>query len=383
MITGNHPKVGPAGSVSSAPLGRRSIPPGINVKWGSATRVVPDRAERWGTAAGRLLPFDRPPQAHDVFIGRVAEPGRHTGIELDSGRKARFQPGDLLGLVFGHRYATRQFLGDVPPLMPFYHILSQGGVCGRVLSAPPKFSAPTLVEPLGYWSTAEGRIANLRRYALPPLPDAPRVRTILVVGSSMDAGKSTTAAGLVRGLCHAGRTVHAGKITGTACVKDLNLMADAGAARTLDFSQIGYASTSQESRESIELLCRTMLSRLSAGSPDDVVLEVADGLMQRETRFVLDEFHRRQLVDHVCLAIHDAFAAPTCLNLLWEQWQIRPTLVSGVATISPLSTEELRAQCDVPCLSASELSRPDVVQWLDAPRCHIVPGRRRAAAVAS
>lgn len=342
----------------------RLIPVGLKVKWGSATRVLPHRPVRWGDVRSRLLPLTRAPRAHDVLIARVVELNRHTGIELDSGRKSRFFPGDVLALVFGHRYATRQFLGDVPPLMRRYHILSQGGVCGRVLSAPSKFSEPTLVEPLGYWSD-QGRIANLRDYAPQPISDAPRVRTILVVGSSMDAGKSTTAASLVRGLTHAGRVVHAGKLTGTACVKDLNLMADAGAVQTLDFSQAGFASTSQESRESIEQLCETIRSRLSAGGPDYLVLEIADGLTQRETRYVLDYFTQKGLVDDVALAVHDALAAPTCIDFLQREWDLQPIFVSGVATLSPLSTGELEAVCPFPCLSAGELQHPEVVQWLD------------------
>ncbi len=344
----------------------RSIPAGLKVKWGSATRVLPARPSTWDAVKGALHPLTRAPRAHDVLIGRVAEMGRHTGLELDSGRKSRFYPGDVLGLVFGHRYATRQFLGDVPPLMSCYHILSQGGVCGRVLSAPPKFSDPTLIEPLGYWTARPGEIANLRDFAPEPLRDVPRTRTILVVGSSMDAGKSTTAASLVRGLTHAGRTVHAGKLTGTACVKDLNLMGDAGAVATLDFSQVGYASTSQESRESIELLCETIRSRLSAGRPDYLVLEIADGLTQRETRFVVDYFTRENLVDDICLAVHDALAAPTCIRLLEETWDLRPTVVSGVATISPLSTQELENMCEYPCLCAHELAQPEIVERLEA-----------------
>ncbi|HHK42694.1 MAG TPA: hypothetical protein ENJ50_09780, partial [Planctomycetaceae bacterium] len=112
---------------------QRPIAPNARVKWGSATRVLPNRPLTWNDVRRCLRPMSRAPKAHDVMIGRVVEMGRHTGLELDSGRKAKFFVGDLLGLVFGHRYATRQFLGEVPPLLNHYHILSQGGVCGRVV----------------------------------------------------------------------------------------------------------------------------------------------------------------------------------------------------------------------------------------------------------
>lgn len=342
-----------------------TIPGTTPVKWGSATRVLPNRPTRWGDAQSHLLPLTRAPRAHDVLLAQVVEVNRHTGIELDSGRKAKFYAGDILGLVFGHRYATRQFLGDVPPLMRHYHILSQGGVCGRVLSAPPKFSEPTLVRPLGYWRGPHGDPANLQDYALQPMSMSGRPpHTVVVVGSSMDAGKSTTAASLIRGLSRAGSRVHAGKITGTACVKDLNLMADSGALRVLDFSQIGYASTAQEPRESIAKLCQTMISHLSQGDPDFVVLEVADGITQRETRFVLDYLTQQGAIDDIVLAVHDALAAPTCVDLLHDGWSLTPTLVSGVATISPLSSHELRALCPLPCFSAEELADGAAIELL-------------------
>ena len=370
MITGE-----PGSSFPDAPLPferhpmQRPIAPNARVKWGSATRVLPNRPLTWNDVRRCLRPMSRAPKAHDVMIGRVVEMGRHTGLELDSGRKAKFFVGDLLGLVFGHRYATRQFLGEVPPLLNHYHILSQGGVCGRVVSAPPRFSDPTLIEPLGYFSTDAGQIANLRTFAKPPIADPPRIRTTLVVGSSMDAGKTTMAASVVHGLTAAGRTVHAGKLTGTACVKDLCFMSDAGAAKVLDFSQVGFASTSQESAAGIVSLCETIRTHLSQDDPDDLVLEIADGLNQRETRFVLDHFTQNGLVDHLFLAVHDALAAPTCIEFLHRTWGLEPAVVSGAATISPLSTDELRALCgEIPVRSALELASPDVARLIGCQR---------------
>ena len=50
----------------------------------------------------------------------------------------------------------------------------------------------------------------------------------------MNAGKTTTASQLVHSLSTAGFRVAAGKLTGTACRKDLNSMDDAGAVAVLD-----------------------------------------------------------------------------------------------------------------------------------------------------
>jgi len=330
------------------------------IKWGSVTRALANRPQSWGEVSSRLIPMTHDPQPHDVMLARVQQMERHSRIELDSGRRALFYVGDLLAVAFGWRYATQQFFGDVPPLQPVYHMLSQGGVCGRVISAPDRFSDPTLLEPLGYLSDDDGKITNLRRHGIKELPNTPRVQTILVIGSSMDSGKTTMASNIIHGLTLAGNRVHAGKITGTACVKDVSRMQDSGAAKVLDFSQAGFASTAQASEEELFSGCKAIMSHLSADQPDYVVLEIADGIVQRETQMLLRFLTEEQLVDHVCLAVHDAMAGPTCLNLLHKKWGILPKVVSGAATVSPLSTDELRVMVPLPCLRTEDLIDPSV-----------------------
>ncbi len=345
-------------------------PPADNslVHWGSLTASLPDRPARWGALRQRLVPVRRDPTAHDVLVARIAQIGRHSGIELDTGRKARFFVGDVIVGAFGNRYATKQFLGEVPKLQDTYDMLSQGGVIGRVLSAPAQFSEPTVLEPLGFLADADGVVINLRRFGLRPSPaTARRVRTILMVGSSMDSGKTTMAASLIHGLAHAGCRVHAGKVTGTACVKDLNRMRDAGAARVVDFARVGFASTAGVAESELHDLAETLVSYLSLDDPDYLVLEIADGLIQRETRLLMDFFTARGLVDDVCLAVHDVMAAPAGLELLQTQWGVTPTVVSGAATASPLSTSELRSVTEIPCLTAQELSIPSVKSMFDVP----------------
>src|SRR2546422_11566057 len=98
---------------------------------------------------------------------------------------------------------------------------------------------------MGPLAAAAGQPLHLRRFALRPPRHvaAPRPRAVLVVGASMNAGKTTTAAQLIRSLSGQGRRVAAAKITGTACRKDPGMMEDAGALRVLDFTYLGHAST--------------------------------------------------------------------------------------------------------------------------------------------
>lgn len=338
------------------------------IKWGSATRCLRYRPASLREIADNLLPLDSDPRANDVMIARVKWIGRHTGIELDSGRKSRFFPGDLVGVVFGNRYATRQFYGIVPPAQDEYHMLSQGGVCGQVISAPDNFTEPTVLKPLGYVRDARrlstGEHLNLRNHVvkLPGNTDR-RPTTITVIGSSMDAGKTTTAAQLINGLTKAGKRVGAAKITGTGCVKDINRMKDAGAVHVMDFVDFGHGSTFRASGEDLEEIVEGVLSHF-AGTVDYLILELADGIIQQETAYLLDYFTNRQLVDHYCLAVHDALSAPMCERLLAERFGIEVRLVSGAGTATELSTNEIRALTDTPVLTADDLASSEIISMV-------------------
>lgn len=354
--------VNSAKTVNALLAGEFHVVPTINekIKWGSVTRPISNRPIYFSEVRERLIPNNRQPEAHDVLLARVQQIGRHTGIEVDSGRKSALYVGDVIGLAFGNRYATNQYEGEVPERLDQYHILSQGGVCGRVVTSASHMSDPTIVEPLGYLSNGNGQVVNLRDFAPETRSIRKKVTTIVAIGSSMDAGKTTMASSIIRGLTNAGKQVNSGKLTGTACVKDLLAMLDAGAAKAIDFNHIGFASTFKTSVSELEEICHKMIALLSEDGPDYLVLEIADGIIQQETRVVLDILTRTSLVDRYCLAVHDALAAPTCVDFLKANWDIEPALVSGLVTISPLSTREVQSLVSLPCYNREQLTEPEI-----------------------
>src|SRR5690242_20136121 len=72
------------------------------------------------------------PQAGDVALARLEKIGKNTKLELAEGRAATLHEGDLLAVVFGHRYATEQFEGYAEADADSCDLLSMGGVCGMV-----------------------------------------------------------------------------------------------------------------------------------------------------------------------------------------------------------------------------------------------------------
>ena len=335
------------------------------VKWGTVTQVLPQRVGSWHELQPQLLPNNRNPHRNDVLAGRIVKTGRHSAVELSSGRKAELYPGDILVGAFGNRYATAQYEGRVPERLDYYHMLSQGAVFGEVMSASYSMSDPTIIEPLGYLSTPDGVVLNLTQHGLAEIPGSPRIPTLLIIGASMDAGKTTTAANLIHGLSLAGWHVNAGKLTGTGCAKDIHKMLDAGARRVLDFTHCGFCSTAETTNEELHSISSTLISHLSQGKPDLLVLEIADGIIQKETQRLVRMLVTEQKVDGAMLAIHDVLSAGSGADIVERQFKLPLLGISGAVTQSPLSTAELRSVTNIPVYDMPALADPIIALALE------------------
>ena len=199
----------------------------LKAKAAYTTRRVPI------TEAVCLINGEVVPAPGDLVLARIDRLGQHKRIELGNGRKAPLFPGDEVVLCYGHRYAPDQFEGEVPASLEPCHMVAGGGIAASAISKHASRRAATRITPLGLLGDASGRPVNLADYALKPVrSDFPLPMTIAAVGTAMNAGKTTTAAYLIRGLVNAGLKVGAAKLTGTGSGGDCWLMTDA-----LDSSQ--------------------------------------------------------------------------------------------------------------------------------------------------
>ena len=307
---------------------------------------------------------DGPPQPGDVVLARVAGVGQHTRIERPDGRRANLFPGDEVIVAYGNRYAPDQYEAEVPGDLGPCALVAAGGVAARMVTRHANIGAPTQLEPVGLLAHHSGERVNLADWALPPArPSRRRVPTIAVVGTAMNAGKTTTAAGVIRGLRAAGMRVGAAKVTGTGAGGDLWLFADAGADPVLDFTAAGMASTYLASLETIEHALTLLHGHLAAAGVDAIVLEVADGLYQSETAALITGAVFREAVDGVLFAAADALGAHA--GVAWLRERELPVIgVSGRVTASPLAAREASASADVPVLDLEALGAADVAALL-------------------
>ncbi len=298
-------------------------------------------------------------KAGDLAVFEVIELGRHENSQMVDNRNHAIFPGDHLVAAFADRYATSQFEGYVPDKpQVFYHILGAGGVIGILKSKnwALKDIEPTTVRMVGYCCDEKGSVINTKFYKKERKVfrgETPS-KVILSIGSTMDSGKTTTAAYLSRGLHRAGLKVAFIKLTGTCYTRDREFVLDCGADFSMDFSDMGYPSTYMSSKEEILDIYQTLMDRLAPERPDYIVMEIADGLMERETNFLLKDKAFMETIDKVVFSCGDSLSAFQGVEML-RGWGIEVAAISGRFTMSPLLVQEVQNHVKLPVFTIDEV----------------------------
>lgn len=261
-------------------------------------------------------------------VGRVATIQNTNRRSLIDYRDAALFPGTKLVAVLAPRAGASTCVARVPDgPVPELHLHGVGGQAAAIVPGSENSALyrgnPTTVKILARLGAPDGRPLNMRRFALQVSP-TPRARTsvdpslILVLGSDMDAGKTATARRIIYSLRAMGRPVAAGKATGVGSLFDIASMFDAGASEVFDFTDLGEPVTIGLSREHVLSLFHRIFNHLrSRVGPDGfVVIELADGIWYRETRYLLEDESVRALVTHAVFACHSILDAERGVEVL-------------------------------------------------------------------
>lgn len=312
--------------------------------------------------ARRLLSGRVVPHAGDLLLAQVEAIGQHRFLEQPDGRRARLFIGDEVLVCFGNRYAPDQFEVVVPGGLEPCALAASGGLAGALVSQHASMRRPTRVQPLGLLADRAGRVLNVRDFALPHVDRLPtrRPRVVAVLGTSMNAGKTTTAAALIHGVQRAGLKVAAAKVTGTGSGADLWHMLDAGAAPVLDFADAGLVSTWRIGAAELRRVFQTLMAQLVESKPDLIVIEVADGLLQEETSALVRSEYFRTWVDVLVFAAVDAMSAMSGAAMLREL-ELPLAAFSGVLSASPLAAAEAFAATGIEVWPQALLLDPEQI----------------------
>jgi hypothetical protein len=317
--------------------------------------IVPSAAY---TIAPRQVRFyatlERRPQVGDVVYGKVSHLGQHGSLENKQGRIHMLSEGTRALFVYGNRYAPDAFEGVVPDRdVRQVDLLARSGLIGTMREKNSATKDPTRVDVLGHALDDQGQPLNTLEHAPAPsrteiVEGKPRARMILHVGTSMNSGKSTSAIACCWALSAMGHGVRASKVTGTASLKDILHMQDAGAEKVSDFSYLGFPSTYLLDLDAVRGIFVRLDAKFANNPQKFWVVEFADGILQRETAALLRDDFVRGRIHRLVFSAADAFGAIGGLHTLKEEFGLTPHAVSGRCTSSPLVVRELRERTNLP-----------------------------------
>lgn len=313
---------------------------------------------------------NRKPKMGDLIFGIVTQLGQHNSLENKSGRIHTIHNGTKIIGVFGNRYAPDYYEGVIPRNTPKeVDLLARSGVVGSMVSKSAKVIDPTRIKILGYVCDKKGKIINTLNYPLispkRKIKKWPRAKMILVCGTSMNSGKTTAAIAVCRALKMYGFLVRASKVTGTASLKDILGMNDAGAKSVADFSYFGFPSTYLLPPKDLFSIFNNLDLKYANNPKNYWVVEFADGINQRETRLLLENKDVRKRIHKFIFCASDAFGAIGGLKILKEHFNLEPDAISGICSSSPLHIKEIKEFTDKPIFNSANPNISALIKLLE------------------
>jgi hypothetical protein len=176
------------------------------------------------------------------------------------------------------------------------------------------------------------------------------VPVVALAGTCMEAGKTAAACAIVSRMRHRGLNVHAFKATGVSLRRDILAMEDAGASKSMIFTDLGVVTTTAKTGPAIT---RALLTEMSQGEPDVIVFELGDGILGAYgVEAILSSPDIRSALTSVVLSANDPVAAWGGVKLLREQFGIEPSVVTGPATDNAVGVNIIKDKFGVPAFNA-------------------------------
>jgi hypothetical protein len=256
----------------------------------------------------------------------VGEATRLSTIECTTGVMVGVDKGDHVIGAFGRRAATLEGVGCWTEIDgDEMNAMTSAGLFGRFTSVSRMLPRPLKLKYTGHILRA-GRKIRMRDFALRAPPRSLDVATILMVGTSMSAGKTMVGKFACQILSGLGYRVIGTKLTGAGRYRDILSFRDHGAAEIYDFVDAGLPSTvvpEDEFRAAIQPL----LSHIASREADFMVVEAgASPLEPYNGAAAIDELGTNVRCCILCAT------DPYAVVGVRQAYELRPDLVAGPAT---------------------------------------------------
>ena len=282
----------------------------------------------------------------DYVACKVIKPPGTMKVEMTCGRMGEIAEGDILIGALGERFATREATGSFREVGKNLkmHLLTSAGIFGQMTSISSFIPSLVRLKYLGHIQR-DSKLLNMKDFGLKG--DFPKFETpvVLVVGTSMSAGKTTACKILIRQLKLAGLKVVAAKLTGAGRYRDTLGMLDAGAEHIVDFVEAGLPSTVLPGKEYVVAL-KAMLGYIQQQKADIVVIEIGASPLEPYNGTYAIKFINPYVKFRVLCA-----SDPYAVYGVMKAFGSRPDLVSGIATNTKGGRQLIKKLCNVRSLN--------------------------------
>lgn len=286
----------------------------------------------------------------DYVVGKVlSADGPLAKTELATGRLAHQVEGDLIVGAFGVRKATLEFVGDWQSIEEdgLMHNLTIAGLFGKATSASYLMPQLPTLQYEGH-VMRQGQKVTMQDF-VPDVPLVPYTRpTVLIIGTSMSAGKTTTARVVIHLLKQLGLKVVGAKLTGAGRYRDILAMGDAGADRIFDFVDVGLPSSICPP-ESFRQSLHQLLSLIEQTTPDVVVAEAGASPHEPYNGAIAMAVLAAQVKCKILCA-----SDPYAVVGVSQSFGFPPDLVAGIASSTIAGIELVEKMTGVLALNLSE-----------------------------
>lgn len=264
----------------------------------------------------------------DYVVCEITDPGGHTlQIELQSGRMRDVIGGEIIIGALGVRFATLEATGswEAVEANGKMHALTGAGLFGKLTSK--SVYLPQMIE-LRYVGHAFRRGLKVRMEDfVASVEDRPfQTPVILFYGTSMSAGKTTSARIVTHLFKSSGYSVVGAKLAGAGRYKDILALKDVGADAVFDFVDVGLPSSICKKKLYKNKL-RQLLNRIASAGADVAIVELGASPMEPYNGSLAIEALRPNLKFSILSA-----SDPYAVFGLMKAFGMTPDLVTGVAS---------------------------------------------------
>ncbi|WP_274473861.1 hypothetical protein [Mangrovimonas aestuarii] len=270
-------------------------------------------------------------------------------LELTNGRMRGIMSGEILIGALGDRHATLEATGSWKTIEQdgIMHALTAGGLLGKLTSKSSFKPAFPKIKYLGH-ITRNGNKLTMDDFIVPKPDKTYNTPTVLFIGTSMSAGK-TTSARIVTGLLkQKGLKVVGAKITGAGRYKDILAIKDIGADAVYDFVDAGLPSSIAPS-DIYKKKLQYMMNCVSNESADIAVIEIGASPLEPYN----GDLAYQAIKKHVKCTILSA-SDPYSVYGLMEAFDLKPDIVTGISTNTLGGRELVEKLCGVTALNLIE-----------------------------